>query len=105
MRRMLAVIQRRRAIVVLPFWLARIMAWGADMANRLTFGLTPMPITPDQVRSLRRDNVVSAEARGFGDLGIAPVAMAAVLPEYLWRFRSSGQYAAIKKSAKNLRGS
>lgn len=104
MRRMLAVIQRRRAIVVLPFWLARIMAWGADMANRVTFGLTPMPITPDQVRSLRRDNVVGAEAKGFADLGIAPVAMAAVLPEYLWRFRSSGQYAAIKKSAKNLRG-
>ena len=27
----------------------------------------------------------------------------AVLPEYLWRYRPSGQYAAIKDSAKNLR--
>lgn len=104
MRRMLAVIERRRAVVVLPFWLARIMAWGADLANRLTFGLTPMPITPDQVRSLGRDNVVAPDARGFADLGITPVAMAAVLPEYLWRFRASGQYATIKRSAKNLRG-
>jgi NADH dehydrogenase len=29
--------------------------------------------------------------------------MEAVLPEYLWRYRPSGQYAAIKESAKNLR--
>jgi NADH dehydrogenase len=91
------------AVLVLPFWLARIVAGGADIANRLTFGLTPMPITPDQVRSLGRDNVVAPGARGFADLGIAPVAMEAVLPEYLWRFRSSVQYAAIKRSAKNLR--
>jgi NADH dehydrogenase len=26
-----------------------------------------------------------------------------VLPDYLWRFRPAGQYAAIKESAKNLR--
>ena len=31
------------------------------------------------------------------------VAMEAVLPEYLWRYRPSGQYAAIKGSAKNLK--
>jgi NADH dehydrogenase len=29
--------------------------------------------------------------------------MGAVLPDYLWRFRPSGQYAAIKASARNLR--
>ncbi len=29
--------------------------------------------------------------------------MEAVLPEYLWRFRRSGQFAAIKASAKNLK--
>jgi hypothetical protein len=29
--------------------------------------------------------------------------MAAVLPDYLWRFRPSGQYDAIKESAKNMR--
>ena len=27
----------------------------------------------------------------------------AVLPEYLWCYRPSGQYAAIKASAKNLK--
>jgi hypothetical protein len=29
--------------------------------------------------------------------------MGSVLPEYLWRFRPSGQYDEIKQSAKNLR--
>jgi NADH dehydrogenase len=31
--------------------------------------------------------------------------MEAVLPDYLWRFRPSGQYDAIKDSAQNLRNS
>jgi hypothetical protein len=62
-------------------------------------------ITADQVRSLRRDNVVSPDAKGLADIGITPTAMAAVLPEYLWRYRPSGQYAAIKASSKNLRNS
>jgi NADH dehydrogenase len=31
--------------------------------------------------------------------------MEAVLPDYLWRFRPSGQYDAIKQSARNLRDS
>ena len=53
--------------------------------------------------SLRRDNVVGEGARTLADLGIKPTAMEAVLPEYLWPFRPSGQYAAIKESAKNLK--
>ena len=55
------------------------------------------------MRSLRRDNVVGDGAKGFDALGITPVAVGAVLPDYLWRFRPAGQYAAIKESAKNLR--
>ncbi|MEM9552066.1 MAG: complex I NDUFA9 subunit family protein, partial [Pseudomonadota bacterium] len=47
--------------------------------------------------------VVSEDAKGFKELGIQPVAMEAVLPEYLWRFRPSGQYESIKESAQNLR--
>jgi hypothetical protein len=60
-------------------------------------------LTRDQVKSLRHDNVVSKSARGFDDLGIVPAAMGAVLPDYLWPFRPSGQFDAIKASAKNLR--
>ena len=69
----------------------------------VTLGLIPNGmITRDQVRNLARDNVVAPGAKGFADLGIAPTAMEAVLPEYLWRYRPSGQFAAIKDSAKNL---
>ena len=103
MELMLKVIRRRRVIVNIPFGVASLMGAGFDLAHWLSFGLLPAQITRDQVRNLRRDNVVSEDARSLGDLGIAPVAMDAVLPDYLWRFRPSGQYDAIKESAKNLR--
>jgi hypothetical protein len=48
--------------------------------------------------------VVSEGARGFADLGIRPTSMEAVLPEYLWRFRPSGQYEVMTESAKRLKG-
>ena len=60
-------------------------------------------LSRDQLALLRQDNVVSPEARGLKDLGIQPTAVEAVLDDYLWRFRPSGQYDAIKDSAKNLR--
>ncbi|MDZ4134263.1 MAG: complex I NDUFA9 subunit family protein [Paracoccaceae bacterium] len=101
---MLAVIQRRRLVLNLPFLVARIMAFGFDMMQVFTGGLISNGIlTRDQVKNLRRDNVVAGGAKGFADLNIQPTSMEAVLPDYLWRFRPSGQYAAIKNSAKNLR--
>jgi len=104
MGEMLKVINRRRLVLNMPFWLARIIAGLLDFGSMLTGGLIPNRIlTGDQVKSLRHDNVVAANARGLADLGIAPTPMHAVLPDYLWRFRPSGQYDAIKASAKNLR--
>lgn len=104
MQKMLDVIHRRRMIVNIPFFAARIMAFGFDMLQAVTAGLIQNGmITRDQVRNLANDNVVSEGDKGFADLGIEPTSMASVLPEYLWRFRPSGQYDAIKRSAKNLR--
>jgi NADH dehydrogenase len=104
MQKMLQVVQRRRLIVNIPFFVARIMGSVFDLLQTVTLGLfTNGLITRDQVRNLARDNVVSPRARGLADLGIAPTPIDAVLPEYLWRYRPSGQYAAIKESAKNLR--
>ncbi len=100
---MLEVIQRRRLIVNLPFGLARFFAWWFDLWQKLSGGLIKAPLTVDQVKSLAADNVVAPDARGFADLGIDTTAMAAVLPSYLYRFRDSGQYAAITASAKNLK--
>ena len=104
MQKMLQVVQRRRLIVNIPFFVARIMGGAFDLLQTLTLGLfTNGLITRDQVRNLAHDNVVSPHARGLADLGIAPTPIDAVLPEYLWRYRPSGQFAAIRESAKNLR--
>lgn len=100
---MLDVVQRRRLVVSLPFWLGRLVGLGSEVGSFMTLGLLPKLLTRDQVESLKSDNVVSEGAKTLADLGIKPTATEAVLPSYLWRFRPSGQYAAIKASAKNLR--
>jgi hypothetical protein len=103
---MLDVIHRRRLILNLPNWIARIMAGGFDLLQSITLGLfTNRMITRDQIKNLAKGNVVSDGTKTFADLGIKPVSMASVLPDYLWRFRPSGQYDAIKDSARNLRNS
>jgi NADH dehydrogenase len=103
MKMMLGIIRRRRLIVNMPFWMARIMASAFGIGRALSLGLIKGPVTKDQVANLALDNVVGADAKGFDALGMTPTAMEAVLPDYLWRFRPSGQYDAIKESAKNLK--
>lgn len=77
---------RRRLLVPLPFWLASIKA--------MFLQLLPNPLlTPDQVRLLKKDNVVSPTAAGLSDLGITPTSVEAVIPSYLWRYRAKGEYA------------
>jgi uncharacterized protein YbjT (DUF2867 family) len=86
----LSVTERRRLLVPLPFGLAKLKAFF------LQFMPTPL-LTPDQVELLRSDNIVSpaaiAEARTLQALGIAPAAMEAIVPSYLWRFRKTGQFS------------
>ncbi|MDX5356723.1 MAG: complex I NDUFA9 subunit family protein [Rhodobacterales bacterium] len=105
MDKILSVIQRKRVVLPLPIALAMPLAFGADMVQAITMGLVENKlVTRDQLRSLRHDSVVSEGARGLADLGIQPTAADTVLPDYLWRFRPSGQYAAIMESARNLKG-
>ena len=82
-------IERNRALVPLPFPLAKMKA------AFLQFMPTPL-LTPDQVELLRTDNVVSEQAardmRTLKGLGIAPQSIAAIVPSYLWRFRKTGQF-------------
>ncbi len=103
MVRMLGIIRRRRLVLGIPLWLGRLMGGTFDLLNSLTLGLVSGPVTLDQARSLARDNVVGPEAMTFADLGIEPTPLVAVLPEYLWRFRPTGQYEAMTESAKRLR--
>ena len=105
MEEMLEVIHRRRIIVALPGFAARLLAFGFDMLQSASFQLIPNGVlTRDQLKNLKRDNVVAEDARGFSDLGIRPVTLGSVLPDYLWKFRPSGQYDELMQSAKNLNG-
>ena len=103
MQVMLTVIKRRRLILNIPFGVANIIAPIAGAVQFLSLGIVKAPITKDQVINLRKDNVVGADSAGFAAFGIEPTNLEAVLPDYLWRFRPSGQYDAIKDSAKNLK--
>jgi uncharacterized protein YbjT (DUF2867 family) len=104
MATMLREIRRNRVIVVMPWFMARIAAGVFDLLQTVTLGLfTNGVLTRDQVKNLARDNVVSPGARGFAELGIEPTSMDVVLPGYLWRFRPTGQFDAIRESAKGLR--
>lgn len=106
MQRMLAEIRRNRIIVTVPFFVAGIMGGVLDIAQKISLGLfTNSILTRDQVRNLRRDNVVAEGAQGFDALGIIPTPMEAILPSYLWLFRPGGQYKAIHESAARLRNS
>ncbi|HRO13649.1 MAG TPA: complex I NDUFA9 subunit family protein [Paracoccus sp. (in: a-proteobacteria)] len=103
-RMVLDITNRRRVIIGMPGFMAGILGGAFDAAQWATGGLvTNRVLTRDQARLLRHPNLVGQGIMGFADLGIEPAAAASVIPEYLWRFRPSGQYAAIKASAKNLR--
>jgi NADH dehydrogenase len=86
----LAITERNRMLVSLPFGLAKLQA------QFLQFAPGPLKLTPDQVELLRSDNVVSDAAKAacltLEGLGIAPDSMEAVAPQYLWRFRAAGQF-------------
>ena len=104
MRRVVAAIDRRRAVIGLPRWIAAIMGTGLDVAQTVTGGLvTNTVLTRDQVRMLAHPNVVSPDAPGLAAFGIEPVALDDVIEDYLWRFRDSGQFAAMNKAARQLR--
>jgi len=66
MQVMLGVVQRRRMIINIPFWIARIMASVFGVVQAVTLGIVKAPVTKDQVANLAVDNVVSADANACG---------------------------------------
>jgi uncharacterized protein YbjT (DUF2867 family) len=105
-QQVLTAIDRRKLVLGVPGFIAGIMAAVLDGVQFLTGGLlTNRILTRDQLRSLSHPNVVSGNHKTFADLGIVPTASSAVINEYLWRFRPSGQYESMTATAKNLRRS
>ncbi|HKH80358.1 MAG TPA: complex I NDUFA9 subunit family protein [Methylovirgula sp.] len=94
----LAVTERKRLLLPIPFGLAKLIGGATEIAMKLSFGLFPetFALTRDQVELLRRDNVVSAEASAEGrtlrGLGIAPESFETLVPTYLVRYRKFGQF-------------
>jgi NADH dehydrogenase len=90
MQYVLATIERKRLLVQLPFFAAKIKA------AFLQFAPPPLTLTGDQVEQLRFDNIVSeaakAEGRTLQGIGIEPEPIEAIVPSYLWRFRKTGQF-------------
>jgi len=87
---------RKPMLVPLPFGLARFKA------AFLQYAPGALKLTPDQVTLLRSDNVVSEAAKAAGltleGLGITPDSLAAVAPQYLWRFRATGQFQRMRNA-------
>lgn len=89
----------------MPGVLARLTARVLNIAQFLTAGLfTNSLLTLDQIKSLSRDTVVSDGAKGFAELGIDPTPMQMILPQYLWVYRPTGQFLAMREATQTMRG-
>ncbi len=88
---MMEVTRNHRLLAPLPFEIA-------SMMGKIMQIFPYAPLTADQVTLLKSDNVVSdaaeQEGRSLAGIGITPTTLAAVLPTYLDRFRTHGQYDA-----------
>jgi NADH dehydrogenase len=91
MQLLLAELGRRRMLIGLPFAIASLQ--GAFL-QAIPF-IRP-PLTTDQVKLLKRDNVVGAQALGFKELGITPTAVEPILPTYLDLYRPHGYYSRAR---------
>jgi uncharacterized protein YbjT (DUF2867 family) len=91
MELLMAEIGRRRLLVPVPYWLAEIQAAVLEL-------LPVPPLTRDQVRLLRHDNVVAKGALTLRDLGLTPTAIEVVLPTYLARHRPGGRADRLRSA-------
>ncbi len=85
MRFILSSIQRQRMLVSVPFALMAIPAFFAGF-------LPNPPLTNDQLKLLKTDNICAKSAPGMAELGITPTSIEAIVPEYLAVFRPGGRF-------------
>ncbi len=93
MELMLSETGQKRVLVPVPFPVASLMGLGGEIAGWAPF-ISP-PVTRDQVKLLKHDNVVAA-GEGVGtiaDLGVDPQTVESILPGYMVRYRKYGQFA------------
>ncbi len=84
-------INRDRALIDIPWSIAKLQA--------AFFGLLPKPpLTLDQVKSLKTDNIVRDGVNSLHDLNVEPTAMKTIIPSYLSCYRRGGRFADKKKA-------
>jgi len=85
MKILLTEIKKKRFLVSIPWELARFQSYFLQML--------PNPLlTPDQVELLKHSNVVTGNHPTLKDLGITGTEIQNILPKYIYRFRSGGQF-------------
>ena len=94
----LKTIDLKRFKLPLPFFVARPMGYIIGAVWRFvppfSWGfLGAPPLTGSQVEMLNDDNVVAPGALTLADLGVKdPESVEAIVPRYLWRFRTYGEF-------------
>jgi len=78
-------IKKKRFFISIPFGLAKFQSYFFQMMSN-------PPLTPDQVEMLKHNNIISGDYPTLQDLGIKGKNIRDILPKYIYRFRSGGQF-------------
>ena len=82
---LLAEIKKKRFLISIPWSFAKFQSYFLQML--------PNPLlTPDQVELLKYSNVVSGDYPTLKDLGVSGTPIQSILPKYIHRFRTGGQF-------------
>ena len=85
MKILLAEIKKKRFLVHIPFSVAKFQSYFLQMM--------PKPLlTTDQVELLKYDNIISGDYPDLKDFGISGESIQTILPKYIYRFRTRGQF-------------
>ena len=79
-------IDRRRMLIPVPHGMMM-------MAATMMAPLPNAPVTRDQLKQLKHDNIVAEGALGLADLGINPKPVDLIVPGYLERYKPGGRFA------------
>ena len=82
---LLTQIKKKRFLLPIPFNVAKLQSYFLQMF--------PKPLlTPDQVELLKYNNIVTGEYPTLQDLGVSATTIQSILPTYINRFRTGGQF-------------
>ncbi|MFC7292096.1 complex I NDUFA9 subunit family protein [Hirschia litorea] len=89
-------VDRPKLLIPVPFFLAELKGMTIDLLFKLWPFHAP-PLTGDQVRLLKSDNIVGLEKdKNYGtiaDLGVTNLeTIEVIVPTYVWRYREYGQF-------------